>query len=54
MNESTTQATFNSWVDIRKNKMETKKEMNDGMPEVIKQRLWVKGFKRGILFSHRN
>jgi hypothetical protein len=40
-------------VDIRKNKKEAKREMNDGMPEVIKGRLSTKGFKRGISFLHR-
>jgi hypothetical protein len=54
MDENTAKAALNTWVDIRKNKRGTKKEMYDGMAEAIKERLSTKGLKRGIYFLHRN
>jgi uncharacterized membrane protein len=39
MNVSTVVVTSYTWVRIRKNKRKTKKEMNDGILEVIKERL---------------
>jgi hypothetical protein len=39
MNAITAGTTSNSWVHIGKNNKETKKEMDDGIPEIIRERL---------------
>jgi hypothetical protein len=51
MNANTARVTSNTWVHVRKNKRETKKEMNDGTPEVIKERLSNEGTEERSLFS---